>query len=355
MEFTGERVIPDKVPVDLYREHLTRYLFAKELSMSNKSVLDVGCGTGYGTYEMASSIYNIKVMGIDISDEAINYAKEHYRHKNLDFLKMDCTNLNFEQGTFDMVVSYEVIEHIKQVNDYLSEIKRVLNKEGVFIVSTPNKKMYSDVLPDYENPYHVKEYYLPEFRALLKQYYRYVDIYLQDYTQGIIIKSAHPDSLQNNYLKQLLLEKDTTDPEFSSFFIAVCSDKEIDTFPNDFFYPFAQSNILAEKDKYIDILKEEIRKRDESVRYIQMENKTKDEWILSLQEEVEKRDKATEYLKNQIQENEKWVRLLQEEVKKRDESVFHLKKEIQEKDSWIKILKDEIKKKVEIIMKYGKR
>src|SRR6202023_2371945 len=74
-EFTGERVIPGQVNDDLWAEHMARYAFAARLATQAR-VLDIGCGTGYGTAELAQHAES--ATGIDISSDAILYARQHY-------------------------------------------------------------------------------------------------------------------------------------------------------------------------------------------------------------------------------------------------------------------------------------
>src|SRR5215470_2202642 len=81
-EFTGERVIPGEVDIDLMNEHLARYTFAARLARG-KRVLDAGCGTGYGSAELAHAA--VAVVGIDCAIEAVSFARANYRLPNLQF------------------------------------------------------------------------------------------------------------------------------------------------------------------------------------------------------------------------------------------------------------------------------
>src|SRR5579863_6186649 len=123
-EFTGERVIPDEVDVDLLNEHMARYTFAARLARG-KRVLDAGCGAGYGSVELAHLAQS--VAGVDRAPEAINYARGHYSLPNLFFTQASCTAMPFPGGAFDLVVAFEVIEHLEDWREFLLESRRVLS------------------------------------------------------------------------------------------------------------------------------------------------------------------------------------------------------------------------------------
>src|SRR3954462_2607763 len=86
-EFTGERLIPGQVDVDLLNEHLARYTFASRLARG-KRVLDAGCGAGYGSAELAHTAHT--TVGIDVAAEAVDFARAHYRLANLWFEQGSC-------------------------------------------------------------------------------------------------------------------------------------------------------------------------------------------------------------------------------------------------------------------------
>ncbi len=173
LDFDGERVIPGKTPAYLSWAHAARYRFVREL-VKGRKVLDAGSGAGYGTSYLAQ--YCKEAVGVDVSPEAVEFARSCYQMPNLSYHVMDCTALEFPAGTFDLACSFEVIEHLQNPSQFLSEIQRVLKPGGTFVVSTPNTESR---FPSGDNPFHVKEYNTPEFVELLSPYFASVDCYGQ--------------------------------------------------------------------------------------------------------------------------------------------------------------------------------
>ena len=104
-----ERIIPDSVCEHLYMEHIARYEFARNF-VRDMVVADIACWAGYGSYDLLINGGAKRVVGVDISEEAIDYAKEHYKADCLEFVVGDATNLSLSKEEFDTVVSFETIE-----------------------------------------------------------------------------------------------------------------------------------------------------------------------------------------------------------------------------------------------------
>lgn len=143
---------------------MARYLFTEKY-IKNKIILDAGCGCGYGTSFITK--YAAKTIGIDISQEAIDYATARFKKDNNEFYKMDCYALKFPDETFDVVVAFELIEHIEHPAKFLQEVRRILKKDGLFIVSTPNKKRSLKS----HNPFHIVELDETELRRELSSFF----------------------------------------------------------------------------------------------------------------------------------------------------------------------------------------
>ncbi len=132
---TEERIMPN-YSNGLFISHLMRYYFALQFAV-NKVILDAGCGAGYGC-DLLSRVAQ-KIIGVDYSQEAIDYAKKHYSCPNLKLRTMNLLALDFNEDTFDLVTCFEVIEHIREDHTLLKKISHILKPNGVLVMSTPNQ------------------------------------------------------------------------------------------------------------------------------------------------------------------------------------------------------------------------
>ena len=174
-----ERIVPEKETYGNYQTHLARYKFASQFC-KDKIVLDVASGVGYGSHYLIKNGAK-KVFGVDISRDTIAYASIRYTNQKLEFIVGDAISLPFSDNFFDVIVSFETIEHVRGHEKFLSECKRVLKSSGIFICSSPNK-----MHEDNPNPYHFREFYLEEFYQMMKGFGD-VKLYGQRYTTIITI------------------------------------------------------------------------------------------------------------------------------------------------------------------------
>ena len=175
LKMDGERYLPWMPIVNwdtIHYDHLGRYYFARYFA-SNKAVLDLSSGEGFGTALLAQTAKN--VLGVDISTEVIEFSKNKYIKDNLKFIQGNGSNIPID-GTkiFDLISSFETIEHIVEKEQILmiEEFERLLKDDGLLIISTPNYEYTHDILK-YENPYHKKELTLNEFDLLLSGKFPY--------------------------------------------------------------------------------------------------------------------------------------------------------------------------------------
>jgi ubiquinone/menaquinone biosynthesis C-methylase UbiE len=150
----------------IWFEHWHRYHFVAPLA-EGRVVIDAACGEGYGSALLAKRA--ARVTGIDLSTQAIALARRRYGGAaNLEFVEGRCESLPVGDASVDLFVSFETLEHQQSPRALVSEAARALRPEGLFVVSTPNKALYSDAT-GYRNPYHPSELYETEFVDLLRE------------------------------------------------------------------------------------------------------------------------------------------------------------------------------------------
>jgi len=182
LPWTGERLVPSYTG-DTAIEHLHRYAFAAEYAR-DKDVLDIACGEGYGSNLLARVAAS--VVGVDISHEVVAHARNKYG-RTIKFCVGSCTRVPLASDSFDTIVSFETLEHIDDHDGMLQEVKRVLRRDGVFIISTPDKLNYGHLVGDAGNPFHVRELSSEEFVNLLKRYFKNTYFYEQKICHASIL------------------------------------------------------------------------------------------------------------------------------------------------------------------------
>ncbi len=169
---TGERPIIEKMFEEMESILQCAYIYASGF-VKGKTVLDIGCGGGYGT-EYLSRFTDLEVKGFDIDKLTIYKNNQFFKNKNLEFVHEQS-----KLGTYNIVTSFQVIEHFKadDLHQYLSDIsKKYLKTGGIFFCSTPNKLITS---PELEKPimvFHIKEFTPIEFQQLLEKYFKKVTV-----------------------------------------------------------------------------------------------------------------------------------------------------------------------------------
>ncbi len=175
LESTGERVIEDaygQTPEGrvILMMHLASYRFAEKYC-SGKDVLDLGCGSGYGTAKIAAVARS--ACGVDVSADAVAFAAARHSSSNLSYRTIEAgAQLPFDDGVFDVVLSFQVIEHISDDHGYLLEARRVLKPDGVVILITPDRK--NRLLPGQKpwNRWHLREYSQADLETKVSRVFR---------------------------------------------------------------------------------------------------------------------------------------------------------------------------------------
>lgn len=256
LEMTGERLVTSFNNHYGKFEHLHRYALALEY-IEGKVVLDIACGEGYGTNLLSENAK--KVCGVDISNEAIKHAQEKYIKCNLEYKHGSATAIPYENKSFDVVTSFETIEHLFEQEKMFSEIKRVLKPDGILILSSPEKEIYG--LRDPNNIYHVKELTLDELINLVTANFKNNLVLKQLVAIGSLIipvddKLSYFKTYDGDYYK---LKKSFDEYDFFNkpfFNIVICSDYEIknNSISSIFNSYEVYESIMREKDKTIDSL-----------------------------------------------------------------------------------------------------
>jgi SAM-dependent methyltransferase len=164
-----ERFVPGTADGELIEvEHLVRYRWAGQL-VAGRRVLDAGCGVGYGSATLARA-GAAEVVGLDLSAKAVEAAAKG-APANASFVTGDVRALPFEAGRFDVIVCFEVIEHVEHQDEVIAELARVLAPAGVLVMSSPNRDVYPA-----GNPHHLHEYVPEELRAALGAHFDHVEL-----------------------------------------------------------------------------------------------------------------------------------------------------------------------------------
>ena len=231
LQWTGERFLPS-VGGQIRYEHVHRYAICADLC-ADRRVLDIACGEGYGSAYLSN--FASSVVGVDVDKLSVNHASAKYAHlKNIEFRLGSVDAIPLADDSVDVVVSFETIEHVSCHQEMLAEIKRVLKDDGVLIISTPDKEVYSEVSGDY-NEFHVKELYAQEFRDLLEPFFSDVTFLGQRLATGSLIFPLENESESDSYDawtagSTLSSERSTVKMKNPMYLIAVCSNQTVNHF-----------------------------------------------------------------------------------------------------------------------------
>jgi O-antigen biosynthesis protein len=302
-------MVPGLVEDALFNEHFARYRFAARCASElgdGISVLDDGCGAGYGAVEFPA---HARVTGIDVSADAIAYARENFALPNIKFLQAACESLPFADAAFDMIVAFEVIEHLGRWREMLCEARRCLKPAGILLVSTPNKAYYAEFRAAAgPNPFHVHEFGYGEFSSALAEVFPHVRLWTQNRTEAIAILSLEPSG------GGTLDTAEDREPENAHFYLAACG-----KLPLPVGEPFAwlpkTGNLLRERDRHISLLDGEVEK--------------KTAWLRDLEEKHAILVRAHEALNLELEERNAWAARLDGKIREKGERIAALQSEIE--------------------------
>jgi ubiquinone/menaquinone biosynthesis C-methylase UbiE/predicted nucleic acid-binding Zn-ribbon protein len=349
-EFTGERVIPGLVDADLLNEHLARYLFAKHFISriaQPANVFDAGCGSGYGSAELAKT--GASVTGADVSGEAVAYAREHFGAQGIRFVEAPCESLPFEPESFDLVTAFEVIEHLERWQELLTEANRVLKPGGVLLVSTPNRDYYTESRGEAgPNPFHVHEFDYPEFQAALNAIFPHVRLWTQNHADAIVFAPPTPEGAS-------LEASVPSDPAGAHFYLAACSRSPIAV--NEIFtWTPSSGNVLREREKHIARLTGELRQKDAWLQQniaehtelqsrhegLTEELKSSNNWAAGLTRQLEERGARVVELQRDLDSRLDWAFGLMRDLETRNSRIVELQREVDSRLEWVRALESQV-------------
>lgn len=334
MDFTGERVVPGKCNADLLNEHLARYYFARRFSQGKK-VLDVASGAGYGT-AMLAGVAKFAA-GLDIDQEALLYAREQYHSANISFLRSDCLQLPFPDGEFDLVVAFEILEHIKNGEAFIQELRRVLRADGLLILSTPNRLYYTEDRGEV-NPFHLREYSFHELNSLLKPFFPHYSILFENPADGLVIGHA---SQVGSIEVETLGRKQIKDPGRDAyFFVTLCSQQSLKE-PLTFLYLPSTGNVLREREMHIRLLEEDLETsaleaaaKNRVIQQLQSELEERLRWAKKLDELVNEKSAYILQLQADYEQKIQWALSLEKDLEQARLALQQLQKEFDERSAW---------------------
>jgi len=329
MKFTGERYVPTEQG-KIRLEHYHRYGIVQDI-VTQKDVLDLACGEGYGSSFMADVARS--VVGVDISDEAVQNASTVYSKANLIFQQGSAIALDFADCSFDVVVSFETIEHLAEQAEMLAEIRRVLRPNGLLIISSPNRPIYSEESGEH-NEFHVKELDFNEFDELLKVQFPAIKYFGQRMLMGSVIQPLEggQDSYRAWHDDGNKLKPNTGHLVDPVYFVAVCgvTVSDLPKIDSSFIYP---ENVDLIKHyvgfaKWSKSLELQLKESQPLIKKQQAEYNERTEWSKSLELQLKESQSLIKKQQAEYNERTEWALLLDATLKQRNELIYDLQYEL---------------------------
>jgi len=220
MSFTGERYVPGLIG-DIQNEHYHRYLLALRYCVG-KDVLDIACGEGYGSYLLGQVARS--VIGVDIDKPTVAHANAAYLSDRVSFKIGSATQMPIKDASVDVVVSFETLEHFAEHEAFRAEVKRVLRPDGLLIISSPNRPVYSEESGQ-KNEFHVRELNRDEFVRFLREGFAHAHLLEQRSLWGsVLLASDGGSGVEGFETTDGALFERTDGLPHASYFLAIASD-----------------------------------------------------------------------------------------------------------------------------------
>jgi GT2 family glycosyltransferase/SAM-dependent methyltransferase len=303
--------------VQVVYEHMHRYLWAATV-VAGRRVLDLGSGEGFGA-SILSAGEGTEVVGIDIDERTVEHAQLNWAGPRTSFKVGNALDLSeFEDGSFGAVVAFEVIEHVDEQERVLAEVARVLADDGVLIVSTPDRRLYSDATGQV-NPFHRHELTYEEFSALLAGPFPHVAVWGQRTITGSHLgalgSTAEELSATEFFIERAGDEWRMASEPAALYLVALASRSEL---PD-----VSSSSVLGDCD--LELVRAAERKAADAAKAIAVERDagSERERVAQITLERERREIAAERKRGELERSQNDVLLAQ-----RDEYVRHRQVEI---------------------------
>jgi SAM-dependent methyltransferase len=268
--FTGERIVPEADNCEpnfasrMYQEHIARYLFASQLT-AGKSVIDIGCGVGYGSRRLAE-LGARSVRAFDLSEVAIKHATIHYAHPNVTFETGNAEEFSVDRQ-FDVAVCFELIEHVRHPDKVLANIKRALRPDGILVMSTPR------ALEEKRTHFHEHEFGLDEFVEAIGNHFSNVEIYVENNHFASLVTKNAPASLT-----RIECLKNQFAPAVADVFLAVATSSSEPL-------PALEPVLTLDDDAYVTMLERDVEILHKAESDLREAVDVKDQNILRLEQE----------------------------------------------------------------------
>jgi SAM-dependent methyltransferase len=277
IEATTERIVPWARDAQVIYEHYHRYLWTQPL-VAGRRVLDLGSGEGFGAALLADSA--TAVTGVDVDERAVAHSLANYEAPNLEYREASAVDLSaFRDASFDAVVAFEMIEHVSEHEQVLAEIGRVLAPGGILVMSTPERRAYSEDR-DFVNPHHARELTQDEFTTLLRSRFRGLALFAQRAVAGSRIEVLGGARGDGHSVRIERVEGDwrVAGPPSPLYLVAVAGNGELPALPGESSLFDYGLEVLAERqatlDEHVRMLRE---RREELVAALERAQRAEDE------------------------------------------------------------------------------
>lgn len=289
-----ERINEENINDILQYEHEDRYLFASDLIHGN--VLDLACGIGYGSKILFQASTIKSYTGVDVSSDAIKYAKENYHNEKTTFLNESGLTIEFEQNSFDNIISFETLEHIEEYEIIVEKFATWLKNDGIFIGSVPDTIFENTCEEVYgKNPYHLVRFNQIKIDNLLKKYFKNIQYFTNELTIGSLFRSletSESDSIRT-------LNREFSNKINGSIYFIATNEFDKRQINQNIFYPsvslveydklkvFPQSKLVAERDEYIKQLESNVNEMKSAIKAQDSLVAERDKYIKQLESNVD--------------------------------------------------------------------